>query len=467
MGLGIHGGGVSVAHWFLNQGAQVRITDLKPREKLLPSLNKIHSQKVQYTLGRHRREDFLWADIVVQNPAVPRESPYLKIARQKGAEIENEATLFFKIIGRERIIGITGTKGKSTTTLLTAAILSRKYPGALVGGNIATLPMFQIIEKAQRGTDPIILELSSWHLENLGDQKLSPHTAVLTNILADHLNRYHSLSDYIQAKMNIFRFQKRDDFGIVNFTNPPSQDIGKSLISQRFWFSRQPISEENAAFINRRRIFFRWRGKMEEIVSLDHIRLHGDHHYENILAAVVAARIYGVPLISIRKVLRDFSGIPHRQEPIATINGVLYVNDTAATTPDATRAALMTFGRGKNIILIAGGSDKGIPLDRFHFLGKAIERFCKALILFQGKGSEKILQGLSTRKSSLEIVTGILTMGDALSAARAFSQEKDVILLSPACASFGLFLHEFDRGDQFRKCVTFFCKESSNAAGNL
>lgn len=172
MGLGLHGGGLAVARWLLKHGALVRITDLKTSTQLAATIAQLpKNRRLTFALGGHQPADFRWAEMVVQNPGVPRESPYLEVARRAGATIENEATLFFKLVGRERIIGVTGTRGKSTTAALIAEVLRSVYPGTILAGNIATVPMFSAVDRVLRIRAPVVLELSSWHLENLGEQK--------------------------------------------------------------------------------------------------------------------------------------------------------------------------------------------------------------------------------------------------------------------------------------------------------
>ncbi|KKQ57567.1 MAG: UDP-N-acetylmuramoylalanine-D-glutamate ligase [Parcubacteria group bacterium GW2011_GWA2_38_13] len=466
MGLGLHGGGVSVANFFIKEGAQVRITDLKKQEELLPSLKKIKEIKtppltkgrrggVTYTLGKHLEKDFRWADMVVQNPGVPKESKFLKIAKIHGAQIENEATLFFQIIGRERIIGVTGTRGKSTTTTLIYNIVKEKYPHALIGGNIATSPMFDIIYKAKKTHDPIVLELSSWHLENLGEKELSPHIAVFTNLMQDHLNRYKNLDEYGRAKANIYLHQRENDFLILNWDNFFTLSGSKNASAHIYWFGKKKNIDKPGCFIQDQWVYFTTKEKEEKIFDLSDTSLLGEHNRENILAAICVAKIIGIGNDSISKAIKNFKGLEHRMEFVMDDRGVRYINDTAATTPDGAIAAIKALRiknqelRIKNIILIAGGSDKGIPQENFNELGVLIQKYCKAVVLFKGVGSEKILKSLPATGYPL-LVTDIKTMVDALGVAKSFAKKGDIVLLSPACASFGIFQNEFDRGNQFK-----------------
>lgn len=459
MGLGLHGGGLHVSRWLISQGADVRVTDVKPAAALAATVRQLPaSRRLTLVLGRHRVRDFRWAEVVVQNPGVPRESPYLAVARARGAAIENEATIFFRLVGRERIIGVTGTRGKSTTAALTAAILRRFFPGTLLGGNIATAPMFAICERARRGRSPVVLELSSWHLENLGASRMSPHVAVLTNVLPDHLNRYRSMAAYAEAKRQILAHQRPGDCVVLNWDNPVARRFTAVLGATRVVFSRRTRSMPPGAYVQDGWIWWRQPGRLSRVVPLDAVRIAGAHNLENVLAAVAVAKICGVPNFHIRAAVSAFGGLPYRQQRILNRRGVTYVNDTAATTPDATQAALQTLGERRpwqrcRIVLIAGGSDKRLPRESFRRLADAIDSRCKAVVLFDGKGSRRMIAALRASGYRGALFTGVRRMADAVGLAEVVAVRGDTVLLSPACASFGLFQHEYDRGDQFNQCV--------------
>src|SRR6476659_7491172 len=217
MGLGIHGGGLGVARFLADHGANVTVTDLRGPELLQSSLDALADLPITYVLGRHRDEDFRAADLVIRNPGVPRESPYLQIARANGAAIEMEMTLFFRLCPGP-ILGITGTKGKTTTTLLTAAILREQYHDTVIAGNLRVSAL-EALPRITAGT-PVVLELSSWQLEGLGEAKLSPQYACITNISPDHLDRYGSMEAYAEAKAQIFLHQHEDDILILHLDDP-------------------------------------------------------------------------------------------------------------------------------------------------------------------------------------------------------------------------------------------------------
>ncbi len=475
MGLGLHGGGVAVVKWLVKHDAKVTVTDLKSRDELKSSLEQLKGLKIRYVLGKHREVDFKKVDFIVQNPGVPRESKYLKIVQKAGIPRENEASLFFKFCPGS-IIGVTGTRGKSTTATLIYELLKNCYSGSrLIKFWLAGLPqkpMLEILDSI-KSSHRTILELSSWQLEILGQQQLSPQVAVITNIYPDHLNRYSGMKDYIAAKKQIFSWQIKTGHAVFNLDNKETKELGKMAIGHRYWFSKKYFPEQNGCFIKKNNIIFRRYGKEVTLANLKVIKLLGEHNLENILAALTVAGIYNIcagisGIQKVESVLKNFTGLPGRLEEIRQAKGIKYINDTTSTMPDATIAALKSQvssfsanggfspgGKSQNpkVILIAGGSDKGIPGVKFDELAREIKKTCKAVILFKGSGSEKIKKSLEKFKVTSYKFQDITTMADAIGIAQALARKGDIVLLSPACASFGLFIHEFDRGDQFRKVV--------------
>ena len=459
MGLGLHGGGLAVTNWLLKKGSKVTVTDLKTAKELKPTLNKINpslKKRIVFVLGKHREIDFKKADIIVQGPGVPTESKYLKIAKKSGVAIENDASLFFKHCKSKNIIGVTGTRGKSTTSALIRQLLNKSKKTWLAGQS--QKPELEIVDKI-KSNDLVVLELSSWQLEILGQLKLSPAVSVVTNIYPDHLNRYSGMKSYIAAKKNIFTNQSKNDFTILNLDNAETKKLGKTVPAIRFWFSKKSFKSQNGSFIKNNNIVFRSNGIEKKLVRISDIKLRGDHNLENVLAAVTIAGIFKVPTVKIKQVLSKFSGLPDRMELVKEVKGVKYVNDTTSTTPDAAIAALSpeTWNlkpETRNIILIAGGSDKKVPQVKFDDLAKQIKKTCKAVILFKGQGSNKIKKSLNRFHVSGFMFQDISNMSAAIKVAQSIAKKGDIVLLSPACASFGLFVNEFDRGDQFKKIIS-------------
>ncbi|MFA6254725.1 MAG: UDP-N-acetylmuramoyl-L-alanine--D-glutamate ligase [Patescibacteria group bacterium] len=456
MGLGLHGGGVACVKWLTKHGASVTVTDLKTAKELSVSLKRIKktkNQKIKLILGQHRAGDFKNADLIIQNPGVRRESKYLKLARKAGIPIENEASLFFKNCPAQ-IIGVTGTRGKSTTASLVYEILrhgtrNMKHGTVWLAG-LPQQPMLEILDQV-KPNDLVVLELSSWQLEILGEQNLSPHIAVFTNIYPDHLNRYFGMASYISAKKNIFTWQNQNDFVILNLDNPQTKKLGQVVVSQRFWFSKKYFTEENGCFVRSGQIFLRRNGGEKRLAKVSDIKLFGWHNLENVLAALAATASFNISPLAIKSALKQFKGLPGRLELIKEKKGIKYINDTTATTPDATIAALR-LAKKRNVILLAGGDTKNIPDAKYQELAKIIKQKCKAVILFSGPGSEQLKKQFKSLKFR-PFIAELNKMTEAVSLAQSFGKSGDTILLSPASASFNLFINEFDRGDQFKTIV--------------
>jgi len=451
MGLGLYqdGSGISATRFLLSKGAKVTVTDLKTRQQLQDQIKRLgkSADKIKFILGKHREEDFKNVDLILKNPGVPRTSKFLEIARKNNIPIETDISLFFQLVHKKRIIGITGTRGKSTTTSLIYEIIKTKNKNSVLGGNITKSPLAQMVQVKKGG--PVILELSSWMLESLETHRLSPHISVFTNIFPDHLNTYASIKEYGLAKENIFRWQNKDDYIIANRDNKFTIDAGKKTPSQRFWFSLSQFKEENGAYVKGENVWLRAAGKEKIILSVKDVKIPGDHNLQNILAAICVGFIYGIPISEIKKAVKNFNGIDNRLQLIRQLKGVKYYNDTTSTTPEATMAGLKALsGREiKNIILIAGGSDKGLE---FKELSKEIQKICKAVIFLKGTGTERLRKYFAGSKL---LMAEADSMADAVGIAKSFSKKGDIVLLSPACASFGMFDNEFDRGERFNKVV--------------
>src|SRR5579884_1532943 len=234
MGLGLQGSGMAAARYAAQQGAIVRVTDMKSLEVLAPSVQALAGLPIEFVLGEHREEDFLWADVVIRNPGVPLSSPYLRLAREHGAQIEMEIALFF-LACPARIIGITGTRGKTTTSTLIYEILRASGAPTIIGGNVAGIETLSLLPQITPETQ-VVLELSSWQLEGLAPHKISPPVAVMTNVYPDHLDTYDSMEQYAEAKANIFRYQHPADLAIFNYDNPWTRRFGEEAPGQ-VWFT--------------------------------------------------------------------------------------------------------------------------------------------------------------------------------------------------------------------------------------
>lgn len=443
MGLGTRSGGLGVTRWLVEQGAEVTVTDLRSAEELRPSLEALRDLPVRFVLGEHRREDFEEAEIVVRNPAVPRESPWLALARAAGARIEMEMTLFFRVCPAP-IIGVTGTKGKTTTATLCATILRQWKPETVLAGNLGR-SAFELAPAIGPDT-PVVLELSSWQLEGLDEHGMSPHIAVLTTISPDHLDRYPSFEAYVDAKRAIARHQRPGDWFVVNRDDPVVWSCRDTGAGRVIAFGQDDGVSEGA-FRKGDRLVWRFAGQEEELLHRREIPLAGDHAVSDALAAVAAALLRGAALEHARAGLRGAQPVPHRLELVAHIDGVEFVNDTAATAPVAVLAALETF-RGRPIVLIGGGAAKGVSLGE---LAQIVAARVRAVVLLDGTATPEYKAALEN--AGARVFGPYRSMEEAVHQAARLAEPGGVVLLSPGCASFGLFRDEFHRGEAFRAAV--------------
>lgn len=447
MGLGLHGGGLGVTRWLLKQGAQVTVTDLKKEDELKATLEQIQSENVEFVLGEHRESDFANADWIIRNPGVPRESRYLQIAREKNIPIRMELGLFTELLprGMQQVIGITGTKGKTTTTLMTGAILKRADPKTVVAGNLRVSAL-EVLDTIDAET-PVVLEMSSFQLEEFQELKRSPHIAALTNVYPDHLNRYRDMDEYTWAKAQIFLHQTPRDFLILNFDNGISTRLRPKAIAQVIWFSRTRAIKQGAR-LDRDWLVWNDENGSHKILPIADL-IAGQHNIENALAAIAITKAWGASNETISETLREFKGAPHRLELVRELDGVQYINDTTATAPNATIAALKTLGsRGGTIFLIAGGYDKGLP---YADMARTIAETKARVILLDGTATEKIERALYEANAQSQIIHHAKDLQEAIEAGKTNASPGDVVLLSPGAASFGMFANEFERGEKFRE----------------
>ncbi|MEK7458856.1 MAG: UDP-N-acetylmuramoyl-L-alanine--D-glutamate ligase [Patescibacteria group bacterium] len=465
MGLGRYtqGSGLGATKWLMRHGAQTVITDLKTDVELKESVdlvmewyNKYREQfpnrtiyQPLFILGQHRVEDFVNVDCVVQNPGVPSESEFVKAAREKGVAIESDVSLFFRYY-KHPIIAVTGTKGKTTTTMLTGAMLAKLDPKAVIAGNVKISPLEALDEMLVRpDATPVVVELSSWLLESLPvaltELKKGPDIAVFTNVFPDHLNRYASYEDYIKSKEIIFEHQTPEQFTILNFDNDIVRAMEPRVKGKLFWCSKT-YQDHDGCYVKDGSVVFRRDGTGVVLVPLASVGLQGEHNLENVLTSACAALLRGVAVVDVQEVLQSFKGVDDRQELVREVDEITYINDTTATAPDAVVAALKRFGVKDDVILIAGGVDKKMD---FASLIATIPPTCKKLILFPGDASDIIEAGLAGKVD----IDHAKSMKEAVQKARAAAVTGDIVLLSPGAASFNMFKNEFDRGEQFREEV--------------
>jgi UDP-N-acetylmuramoylalanine--D-glutamate ligase len=447
IGLGTRGGGLGVARYLAAQGAAVTVTDQRPEEALSEPLAALAGLPIRYVLGRHEERDFTpeGADLVVRNPGVPRRAPLLELARSHGIPIEMEMSLFFRACPAP-IIGVTGTKGKTTVSTLIGDILRLGNPHVVTAGNMGISALEQL-PRLQPDV-PVVIELSSWQLEALLEHGFSPRIAVLTLIAEDHLNTYNGFGDYAATKRGITRHQQAGDWLVVNRDDAQAWQAAGETVATAVPFGEDDRGDDGA-WLTRDGLRWRWRG-VERQWPLPHSpALAGRHGVRNALAALAAAALAGASEDEIARGLTAFSGVADRMELVAEIDGVRFINDTTATAPVAAVAALEALAPGAgHIHLLAGGADKCLDPTP---LADTAARHAATVYLFAGTATPALDGALRERAVIPRGPFG--GMPAAVAAAWGEAKPGDVILLSPGCASFGVFRDEFDRGARFRETV--------------
>ncbi len=523
MGLGLLGRGVNVAKFLAECGAELTVTDLKSEEELAPSLrllkaypttelsrlprfspqHPVFSRRsaslrssstpdvfpksgkredlppIRFVLGRHRLEDFREADMVIKAAGVPLDSPFTAEAHRCGVPVKMDASLFAELAPEGVVlVGVTGTRGKSTTTQLLYEVLSAqcsavgarsdeqrpdtrykiqdtkqpRTPRVFLGGNVRGTATLPLLKKVRPG-DIVVLELDSWQLQGFGEAKISPHVAVFTTFFDDHLNYYGGdRGRYLNDKANIFTHQggvNNFQFSIFNFQTRPVLIVGEQ--AARLIRTHFPEHAKRMVVARSSNVPEDWK-----------LAIPGEHNRANAASALAAADALGVPRAISKRVITSFRGLPGRLELVRELRGVKIYNDTCATTPEATIAALRALGgrrqqknqkpetrnqKPRPLILIMGGADKGLDMSA---LLKEIPRYCKAVVLLSGTGTRRLLE---IGNWKLKILTTAHTLREAVASALSRAAKGDIVLFSPAFASFGMFKNEYDRGERFNRAV--------------
>src|SRR3989338_9121676 len=427
IGLGLLGRGVGDAAFLAECGAKLTVTDLKTKEQLKESLKKLKKFKgIKYVLGKHKLEDFRNADFILKAAGVPLDSIYIKEARKNKIPVEMSASLFAKLSNLP-VIGITGTRGKSTVTHLIAHILKSAGKKVILGGNVREVSNLQLLKKV-KNTEIAVLELDSWQLQGFGESKISPHIAIFTNFLPDHFNYYKgNISKYFFDKANIFKYQKKGDVLIVGKKVLPF--LKKFKLKSKIFISSDKLQK--------------WRD----------FNLPGEHNKYNAQLAVEVVQLLRISKVKIKKALATFTPLPGRLEFLRIVRGVKIYNDNSSTTPEATIAALWAVGdtKKRKIVLIIGGDNKFLDMTE---LLREIPKFCSKVVLFNEKGTRTIRDKVvKFKKKGIEVYNeeGI---NNTVKRAFAIARPGETILFSPAFSSFGkYFKNEYDRGDQFMDII--------------
>jgi UDP-N-acetylmuramoylalanine--D-glutamate ligase len=442
MGLGKFGGGLDAALFAARCGAKVTVTDLAQYEKLKDSLDLLKDfQNIKYHLAGHREEDFGpdGAEIIIVNPAVPEDNKYLKIARQARKKITSQIEIFFQLCPA-KIIGITGANGKSTTTALTHHLLNslprperKHYENVCLSGNIGKKPLLTLLPELKQN-DIVVLEISSFQIDQLTRINTGPEIALITNITPNHLDRHGTFENYCRSKKMLFEMQ--------NTAGPePAVSIFNALdpVSGPWYdeYKKQP---------NRICIRYSPEDIPERIDAL--FKLPGQANKQNLAAAIAAAKQLGLTEQQIEKSLNSFTGLPDRLEFVDEKKGVTWYNDSISTTPTSTIAAIEAFDQP--IILIAGGYDKKLPFEQ---MAKTAAEKIKAAVLI-GQTAKKIEQAIKNHLAGKNMqIENATSMDDAVKTANSLASPGDVVVLSPACASYDMFTNYAHRAQEFKTSV--------------
>jgi len=421
VGLGLQAGGVGIASFFSKLGSKVKVTDIKTEQELDTSIKDLKQYPIEYTLGQHKLEDFINTDYIFKGPGVKWDIPEIIQAQKKGIPIELEASFVVSLLDC-KTIGVTGTRGKSTTTHMIYEILKKSGKNVHIGGNISGVSTINLLNTVKEN-DIVVLELSSWALSGFHKKKMSPNIAVFTNFYPDHLNYYKSINEYLYDKKAIYMYQKKQDYCVINNSLKKYLDFNE-IIANKIIFNK----ENN--------IMFKY--------------LKGQHNQENANAALSVSKIFNIDEQKTKETISEYKGLPFRQQIIKTIGNVTIINDSTSTTPTSTIEAIKSFS-DKPVILIMGGNSKNLPVEQL------IQRLSdvKKIVLIKGSFTDLILKKLREKYSN--------KVSDIFSNLKeatlfAFNKAKELntfsyILFSPGATSFASFKNEFDRGEKFNEIV--------------
>lgn len=436
--------GLSAAKLLIHKGYQVILTDTKSEENLgekeKQELRELEGIGVQIVFGQQiSYDDIAPISWVLKSPGVPLTIPVVAACRAEGIPVLSDIE-FLTTMTHAEVVAITGTNGKTTTTLLTGEIFKNSGRKTYVVGNVGT-PISDYIEAAQP-EDVFVCETSSYQLECIRDFR--PHMCSFLNLSPDHMDRHHTMDNYIAAKARIFENQQPGDFAVLNADDPTVMTLGQEVKGQILNISQnKPVAD--GAYLKEGTLYIAEKGTATPLMGLEELRIKGPHNVENALAAICMTYFMGVDRQCIVDTLKAFQGAPHRQENIATVGGVAYINDSKATNTNAAIVALKAMHQP--VVLIAGGYDKSE--DYADFI-KAFNPNVKALVLL-GETAQAI-QEEAQRQGYTSIYT-VQNLEEAVARSAALAEAGDVVLLSPACASWGMFVDFEQRGDLFRQLV--------------
>jgi UDP-N-acetylmuramoylalanine--D-glutamate ligase len=448
IGLGEYGTGRAVARALWRRGARVTVSDIKPASELTREVEGLKDTDVAVQTGQEAYRGIEEAELVVPSPGVPLDIPPLERAREAGADIISDIEVAY-LIARAPIIAVTGTKGKTTTTTLIGELLRDAGRRARVGGNIGK-PLVALAEEAE-ADEVLVAEVSSFQLE--ATRQFRPRVAVLLNLFADHLDRHRDMAAYREAKAKVFANQRPEDAAVINRDDAEAWALRERTPARVWPFS---LSETQAAGADVAEGWLRVLG--ERACPASAVRLRGRHNLGNVLAALAAVRAIGGvgALRCAPTTVAEFAGVEHRLEVVGEVRGVVFVNDSQATTPQATIAALEAFE--EPVALIAGGRAK---VHDFRELGETMARQGASLVVI-GEAAEEI--GEAARRAGVREVVRAESLPEAVKMAYAQAQPGAVVLLSPGCASFDMFHNMAERGRVFKAAVQELVQQQEQQA---
>lgn len=443
--VGISVEGKDTIDFFLQEGCTIYCCDRRNEEQLHDTIAAYKDKPVKFFCGPSYLSPLSTVDIIVRTPGMSPRTPELLEAKRKGATITSATQLFFRLC-KAPIIGVTGTKGKGTTSTLIHDILRADGRNVFLGGNVGTSHLSRV--RTIQETDWVVYELSSFQLE---DMTISPHVAVVLRITQDHLanfdvnatNFHESRDAYVEAKSHIVRHQNKNDIAVMNGGDKTARSFAQFTEAKKVYFDRYSTNAD--CYVKDHRVILVEHGKPIEVANAETVKVRGDHNLEDIAAATLACHMINVPIFTMKKAISQFEGLEHRLEFVRTISGVSYFNDSFSTIPETTIAAIEAFDEPKIVIL--GGSEKKSD---FTQMGECIAKSNVLGVVVVGDMTTRIIDALQSAKFTGKVVTGCTNMHDVVTEARSMAPQGSVVLLTPACASFGMFTNYKERGKQFK-----------------
>lgn len=436
--------GIAAAKLLKRLGAEVTLQDMKKRKDISADVLNLENEGIVLYTGANPDDIACEQDIIVLSPGIPCDLPFITAAEAAGVSVISEVELAYTLT-KCPITAITGTNGKTTTTTLTGEIMKAVYAGTAVVGNIG-IPYSEEVERLTE-RDWVVAEISSFQMEKA--KEFHPHISAVLNITPDHLNRHKTMEVYIAMKERVFEKQTAEDFCILNHGDETCRKMADKTAAKVFFFSSSEKLEEGI-YLDGENIEVRWNDIHETLINVNDLQILGVHNHENVMAAAAAAICANIPLDIIRDVLKAFAGVEHRIEYVATVDGVDYYNDSKGTNVDASIRAVLAMK--KPIVLIGGGYDKGSSFDEWTqlFPGRV-----KHLVLI---GVTAPLVRASAEKFGFTAISECETFKEAVDLCREKAEDGDCVLLSPACASWGMFDNYEQRGDLFKEQVRGYLK---------